>query len=155
MSKGIELIHNASWQNDSAVSSIIELCPTSSLAVRANLNQVASFNYLKGDDEDETSIVLTLPPGDTITSLSFHPSGKHILVATQDTLQLANVLVDGVSPFWKAYQLSVTECKFNLRGSLFAAICGTSIVVYDFINGKKVVQIKSSASLKSLDFGHP
>jgi len=154
MSKGIELIHNASWQNDSAVSSIIELCPTSSLAVRANSNQVSSFNYFKEGDEDATSITLTLPAGDTITSVSFHPSGQHILIATQDRLLLANVLVDGIVPFWEAYHLSVSECKFSVRGTLFAAICSTSIVVYDFINGSEIVRIKSCAtSLKSLSFG--
>jgi len=161
MSKGIELVHNASWQNDAAASSIIELCPTSSLALTANSNQVSSFNYLKGD-EDETSIVLTLPPGNTITSLSFHSSGKRILVATQDTLQLANVLPSTpvalallFVPFWEAYHLSVSECKFNIRGTLFAAICGTSIVVYDFVNGTEIVRIKSKAtsSHNSLSFG--
>jgi len=152
MSKGIELIHNASWQNDAASSSIIELCPTSSLTVTANSNQVLSFNYLKGV-EDETSIALTLPSGD-ITSVSFHPSGKHILIATRDELQLANILVDGIVPFWKAYHLSITDCKFNLRGTIFAAICGTSIVVYDFTNGIEVIRIKSSAaSINSLSFG--
>jgi len=156
MSKGIELIHNTSWQqNDVAASSIIELCPTSSLALTANSNQLSSFNYLKEDEDQSSNSSLTLPAGDTITSLSFHPSGQHILIATQDTLQLANVMVDGIVPFWEAYHLSITECKFSVRGSIFASICGTSIVVYDFTNGTEIVRIKSSsiASLNSLSFG--
>ena len=152
MSKGIELVHKSSWQNESS-STIIELCPASSLALTANSNQVTLFDYLKGDEDQSSNSKLTLPPGDTIASVSFHPSGKHVLVATQGRLLLANALVDGTVPFWEAYQLSLTECKFNLRGSLFAAICGTSIVVYNFINGNEVVRIKSSATASLLSFG--
>ena len=139
MSESIELIRKSSWDTSELDEpSIIETCcPGRNLALVASSNQIAIFDYL----QCKVAQSLRIPRGDCICSASFHPSGNHIIVAFKDKLQLANVLVDGIAPFWEAHVESCIDCKFNRRGTIFAAICGKSIIVYDFLNGREICTI--------------
>ena len=96
-SKGIDLIPKSSWA-DTPLSEVtsIETCPNNgNIALMSTANQVSTLDYRTG------SIIqsLTIPIGDSVVSASFHPSGKHVLIATQHSIQLANVLFDGLVLF--------------------------------------------------------
>ena len=151
-SKGIDLLHKTLWA-DTPLSEVtsIETCPNNgNIALISTANQVSTFDYRTG------SIIqsLTIPIGDRVVSASFHPSGKHVLIATQHSIQLANVLFDGLVLFWRTSSpWQFVDAKFNSRGTLFAAISGASIIVYDFINSNEVSSIKCSSSTKALSWG--
>lgn len=136
MPNSIEIIRKTSWgARDEA--RVIETCPGKpTAALVASPHRLVVRDFF---EDGEASLQGVL--GD-VRAASLHPSGDHVAVATARELLLANVLVDGVVPFWKVdLDDPCVDCKFSRRGTVFAAICGGSIVVYDFIKRKEICKI--------------
>ena len=63
-------------------------------------------------------------------SLSFHPSGLHLLVGFSDKLRLMNVVMDDVRPFKEFAVKSCRNCSFSNGGQMFAAVNGNSVNLF-------------------------
>lgn len=91
-------------------------------------------------------------------SISFHPSGLHVLVGFPDRLSLMNVLMDDIRSFKDFAIKDCRESAFSNGGQYFAAASGSSISVYATFSGvsvcvcvrfckraKRLVQAKTSS----------
>ena len=89
-----------------------------------------------------------------IHSVSFHPSGLHILAGFEDKLKLLNVLMDDIKPY-KDFHIvrACKECKFSNGGHIFAAVNGDKIHVYNTYSGELVSILRGhNQKIKSLYF---
>ena len=71
-------------------------------------------------------------------SVSFHPSGLHVLVGFADKLRLCNLLVNDVSAYKEFAVKACCECRFSNGGQLFAAVDGSVVQVYDAYTAENV-----------------
>ena len=71
-------------------------------------------------------------------SVSFHPSGLHLLVGFSDKLRLCNVLSHEIRAFKELPIKSCAECAFSHGGAAFACVNGTLIQVYDTYTGEQL-----------------
>merc|ERR1719204_540052 len=89
-----------------------------------------------------------------IYSVSFHPSGLHILGGFEDKLKLLNVLMDDIEPF-KDFHIvrSCRECRFANGGHIFAAVNGDKIHIYSTYSGELVSILRGhNQKIRSLYF---
>lgn len=76
-------------------------------------------------------------------SVSFHPSGLHLLVGFSDKLRLLNVLLDNLQPYKEFAIKGCSVCKFSNGGHLFAAVNSTTIQVYKTYTGEIATSIRA------------
>ena len=65
-----------------------------------------------------------------VYSISFHPSGLHILAGFADKLRLMNLLMDDIRSYREFPVKGCRECRFSHGGQLFAAVSGNTIQLY-------------------------
>ena len=77
-------------------------------------------------------------------SVSFHPSGLHVLVGFNQNMQVMHVLIDEFKYCCTIAIKASRVCKFSNGGQLIAATSanGSMISVYSFYNGTKVCDLK-------------
>ena len=63
-------------------------------------------------------------------SISFHPSGLHVLAGFSDKLRLMNLLMDDIRPYKEFAIKACRECRFSNGGQCFAAVNGNTIQIY-------------------------
>lgn len=79
-------------------------------------------------------------------SLAMHPSGLHLVVGFADKLRLMNLLMDDVRT---CHEIPIKQCrevKFSNGGSMFAAVNGNVITVFDFNTYEKLVDLRGHNS---------
>ena len=89
-----------------------------------------------------------------IYSVSFHPSGLHILGGFEDKLKLLNVLMDDIEPY-KDFHIvrSCRECRFSNGGHIFAAVNGDKIHIYSTYSGELLSILRGhNQKIRSLYF---
>jgi len=65
-----------------------------------------------------------------VHSVSFHPSGLHVLAGFSDKLRLMNLLMDDIRPYKEFAIKMCRECRFSTGGDKFAAVNGNTIQIY-------------------------
>merc|ERR1719440_2487302 len=65
-----------------------------------------------------------------VHSISFHPSGLHVLAGFSDKLRLMNLLMDDIRPYKEFAIKMCRECRFSTGGDKFAAVNGNTIQIY-------------------------
>lgn len=79
-------------------------------------------------------------------SLAMHPSGLHIVVGFADKIRLMNLLMDDVRT---CHEISIKQCrevKFSNGGSMFAAVNGNVVTVFDFNTYDKLADLRGHNS---------
>lgn len=79
-------------------------------------------------------------------SLAMHPSGLHIVVGFADKIRLMNLLMDDVRP---CHEISIKQCrevKFSNGGSMFAAVNGNVVTIFDFNTYDKLADLRGHNS---------
>lgn len=79
-------------------------------------------------------------------SLAMHPSGLHLVVGFADKIRLLNLLMDDVRP---CHEISIKQCrevKFSNGGSMFAAVNGNVVTVFDFNTYDKLADLRGHNS---------
>jgi len=85
---------------------------------------VRIWNYV--DKSTDLSKVFT----EEVHSISFHPSGLHVLAGFSDKLRLMNLLMDDIRPYKEFAIKMCRECRFSTGGHQFAAVNGNTIQIY-------------------------
>jgi len=85
---------------------------------------VRVWNFL--DKSSDITKVFT----EEVHSISFHPSGLHVLAGFSDKLRLMNLLMDDIRPYKEFAIKMCRECRFSTGGHLFAAVNGNTIQIY-------------------------
>lgn len=106
----------------------LDVCVRKQLVVTCSKDKtVHIWNY----DTCQQEITHTF--NDACLSVAFHPSGLHLLVATQDKVNMCNILSNQLNNF---HQLQIQKCgeiKFAHGGHLFACVYDTKkIHVYNW-----------------------
>merc|ERR1719204_2626241 len=89
-----------------------------------------------------------------IYSVSFHPSGLHLVGGFEDKLKLLNVLMDDIEPY-KDFHIvsSCRECRFSNGGLIFAAVNGDKIHIYSTYSGELLSILRGhNQKIRSLYF---
>lgn len=79
-------------------------------------------------------------------SLAMHPSGLHLAVGFADKIRLLNLLMDDVRP---CHEISIKQCrevKFSNGGSMFAAVNGNVVTIFDFNTYDKLADLRGHNS---------
>lgn len=79
-------------------------------------------------------------------SLAMHPSGLHIVVGFADKIRLMNLLMDDVR---LCHEISIKQCrevKFSNGGSMFAAVNGNVVTIFDFNTYDKLADLRGHNS---------
>ncbi|CAM9657374.1 unnamed protein product [Scytosiphon promiscuus] len=79
-------------------------------------------------------------------SLAMHPSGLHLLVGFADKLRLMNILMDDIRA---CHEISIKQCrevKFSNGGSMFAAVNGNFVTIFDFNTYDKLADLRGHNS---------
>lgn len=79
-------------------------------------------------------------------SLAMHPSGLHLVVGFADKIRLMNLLMDDVRP---CHEISIKQCrevKFSNGGSMFAAVNGNVVTIFDFNTYDKLADLRGHNS---------
>ena len=85
---------------------------------------VRIWNYL--DKSSDISKAFT----EEVHSISFHPSGLHVLAGFSDKLRLMNLLMDDIRQYKEFAIKMCRECRFSTGGDKFAAVNGNTIQIY-------------------------
>ena len=85
---------------------------------------VRVWNYM--DKSSDITKVFT----EEVHSISFHPSGLHVLAGFSDKLRLMNLLMDDIRPYKEFAIKMCRECRFSTGGHQFAAVNGNTIQIY-------------------------
>jgi len=75
---------------------------------------------------------------DTPISVSFHPSGFHLLVGFSDKLRLMNILMSDIKTSREFPIKACGECRFSNGGHLFAAVNSGLIQIYNTWTSEQV-----------------
>lgn len=141
----MELVLKSSWDAEPLA---IDVFQHKALVVTSQ-NKAAIWNCITGQQEQQSSF-----PTEQILSASLHPSGNHVLLGCHDKLILANIAAYEILIF-ADIKFKCLDCKFNRAGSLFAAIRGQIIEIFDFITGEKISVIEcGDTSFCNLQWGN-
>lgn len=84
-------------------------------------------------------------------SVSFHPSGLHVLAGFSDKLRLMNLLMDDIRPYKEFAIKSCRECRFSTGGQYFAAVNGNTIQIYSTYTCENIGNLRGhSSKVKSI-----
>ncbi|KAJ3210969.1 Cilia- and flagella-associated protein 57 [Clydaea vesicula] len=84
-------------------------------------------------------------------SVAIHPSGLYLLVGFNDSLNLLNILIDDIRPYWTTNVRGCRECRFSNGGQYFAAVFGSTIVVHSTWTFQQVFNLKGhTGKVKSI-----
>ncbi|GBG33254.1 Cilia- and flagella-associated protein 57 [Hondaea fermentalgiana] len=104
----------------------LDVCVRKPLIVTCGLDRsVRIWDYLDNRNE------LTKFFNEEAHSVSFHPSGLHILVGFSDKLRLMNLLMDDLRLAKELPIKACRECQFANGGHMFAAVNGNTIQVFN------------------------
>ncbi|KAJ3157757.1 Cilia- and flagella-associated protein 57 [Geranomyces variabilis] len=108
---------------------------------------VRIWNYL------DNTVEVTKTFYDEPLSISVHPSGLYLLVGFTDGLKLMNVLIDDIEQFWETPVRGCKECYFSNGGQYFAAVHGTTILIYNMWTLDVVAHLKAhQAKIRSISW---
>ena len=86
-------------------------------------------------------------------SVSFHPSGLHLLVGFSDKLRLCNVLCNEIRAYRELPIKQCMEVAFSHGGQAFACVNGTLIQVYDSYTGEQLAVFRGhTGQVRSLSW---
>lgn len=120
----------------------MDTCLRKPLVVTCGLDKtIRVWNYL----EKSTEICKSFP--EEAMSVSFHPSGLHILVGFADKLRLMNLLMDDIRTFREFMVKSCRECQFSNGGDRFAAVNGAYIHIYDMYTCEMLASLRGEKSI--------
>jgi WD40 repeat protein len=77
--------------------------------------------------------------------VSLHPSGFHALVGFESSLQLMNVLMDGLRAFKEFPIRNCGEAHFSYTGGMFGAVNGNTISVFGTYTCAPIVSLRAHA----------
>eukprot|EP00967_Tisochrysis_lutea_P077403 scaffold105095_cov27-Tisochrysis_lutea.AAC.1 len=84
-------------------------------------------------------------------SVSFHPSGLHVLAGFSDKLRIMNLLMDDIRPYKEFAIKSCRECRFSNGGQCFAAVNGNTIQIYSTYTCENIGNLRGhSSKVKSI-----
>ncbi|KAJ3005699.1 Cilia- and flagella-associated protein 57 [Thoreauomyces humboldtii] len=98
------------------------------------------WNYM------DNTIEVTKTFYDEPLSIAVHPSGLYLLVGFTDGLKLMNVLIDDIEQFWETPVRSCKECYFSNGGQYFAAVHGSTVLVYNMWTLEVIGHLKAHQS---------
>lgn len=81
-----------------------------------------------------------------VYSVSFHPSGLHVLAGFADKLRLMNVLIDDIRTYKEFAVKACRECQFSNGGQSFAAVNGNSIQIYSSYTCENLGNLRGHSS---------
>ena len=79
-------------------------------------------------------------------SVSFHPSGLHVLVGFSDKLRLMNLLMDDIRVVTEFPIKQCRECQFSAGGQSFCAANGQSIQLYRTYTAEPIALLRGHNS---------
>lgn len=100
---------------------------------------VRVWNYL------EKTVVLMREFSEVPLSLSFHPSGLHLLVGFSDKLRLMNLLMDDIRTYKEFPIKACKECRFSNGGQYFAAANGNVVQVFQTYTFECILTLRGHA----------
>lgn len=104
----------------------LDVCVRKPLVVTCGLDRsVRVWDYLDNRND------LTKFFNEEAHSVSFHPSGLHVLVGFSDKLRLMNLLMDDLRIAKELPIKACRECQFSNGGHMFAAVNGNTIHVFN------------------------
>lgn len=83
-----------------------------------------------------------------------HPSGLHILLAFEDEVRCEHILMDEFKTFWRKPGKNTRMCEFSSDGEKFGMIQDCSILVFDFISGELIQELKHSSQVVNFVWLH-
>ena len=84
-------------------------------------------------------------------SISFHPSGLHVLCGFSDKLRLMNLLMDDIRPCKEFAIKACRECRFSVGGQSFAAVNGNTIQIYSTYTCENIYNLRGhNGKVKSI-----
>lgn len=126
----------------------LDVCIRKPLVVTCSLDKsVRVWNY-----ETKTCELCTFFP-EVPYSITFHPSGLHVLIGFADKLRLCHLLVDDVRTVKDFPIKACPECQFSNGGQYFAAVNNSGLVqVYDTYKCESVTVFRGghTGNVKSL-----
>lgn len=78
--------------------------------------------------------------------LAMHPTGLHLVVGFADKLRLISILLDDMRLCHEVPIKQCKEVKFSNGGSMFAAVNGNVIAIFDFYTYDKVFDLRGHNS---------
>jgi hypothetical protein len=119
----------------------MDVCARKPLVVTCGVDRcVRVWNYLTHHEE-----VNKYFPEDAL-SVSFHPSGLHVLVGFSDKLRLMNLLMDDIRVVTEFPIKGCRECQFSDGGQTFAAANGHSIQLYRTYTAEPIALLRGHNS---------
>lgn len=79
-------------------------------------------------------------------SLAMHPTGLHLVVGFANKLRLINILLDDMRLCHEVPIKQCKEVKFSNGGSMFAAVNGNVITIFDFNTYDKLTDLRGHNS---------
>jgi WD40 repeat protein len=76
-----------------------------------------------------------------------HPSGLHILIAFEHEVRCEHILIGEFKLFWRKSGKNTRMCKFSDDGEKFGVIQDGSVLVFDFITGDLIQDLKHSSQV--------
>jgi len=133
-------------ETQGAVITGMDVCVRKPLLVTCGLDKtVRLWNYL----ENQSDLVKIF--SEEAHSVSFHPSGLHLVVGFTDKLRFLNVLMDDLRTAKEIPIKACRECQFSTGGHLFAAVNGNTIQIFDTYSCEcKVTMRGHNGKVKSL-----
>ncbi|CAM9434154.1 unnamed protein product, partial [Choristocarpus tenellus] len=87
-------------------------------------------------------------------SLALHPSGLHMIIGFTDKVRLMNILMDDLRPYREIAIKLCREVKFSNGGSMFAAVNGNVISVFDFNTYDKFADLRGhNSKVRNIHWG--
>lgn len=119
----------------------LDICICKPLLITlATDHTVRLWDYTKGEQ------IMTKTFHEDLFSVAFHPSGHHTLVGCSDKLRLMSVRLDDFRTIWEIAIKNCKLCRFSQGGQTFAAVQGSSILIFDFHRKVKLCELKAHNS---------
>ena len=119
----------------------MNVCARKPLVVTCGVDRcVRVWNYMTHKEE------VTKQFPEEALSVSFHPSGLHILVGFSDKLRLMNLLMDDIRVVSEFPIKNCKECQFSDGGHMFCAANGHSIQLYRTYTAEPIALLRGHNS---------
>ena len=83
-----------------------------------------------------------------------HPSGLHIIIAFEHEVRCEHILMGEFKVFWRKPGKNTRMCKFSKDGEKIGVIQDSSVLVFDFITGDLIQDLKHSSQVLNFIWMH-
>jgi len=118
----------------------IKTCIQTPYIATAGSDAIQVWNYATGE------LVISKKFACIPLSISFHPSGLHMLIVFMDEVQCVHICVDELKMFWRMPIRSCRCCAFSNGGQKFALADNNLIQIFNFSSGEKECNLKGHNS---------